>query len=371
MKVPASARRPEGGVGALSPELRGGAARASAPQPLDPAATAHDVALGELQRLLAVWAQHEPGARAGQDPEELHQLRVTVRRIDATLGLFKHQLPQPLVRARTSAKAVLRTLGSARDLDVLLAGLDDYCARLTDEERSAAQPLRSRLIGERERLRGRMVRGLDSQATRHWLSTLAAASSEPGGTQEPALAVMPDRVQQRFRRLKKSVRNLGAKSTLEDYHEVRRRAKQLRYATECGLPLFGKPAEELLKALRRLQERLGEQQDAHMARTRLTALAADGAASLPPATLFFMGRLAEHHARVTIRARRTLDRAWRRVRGKRWKALRTRLTQLSAEAPALQANSVLSASLVPVTSAAAPVEPAAESPAPEIYPIKH
>ena len=122
MKVPASARRPEGDVGALSPDLRGGAARASAPQPFDSAATAHDVALGELHRLLAVWAQHEPGARAGQDPEELHQLRVTVRRIDAILGLFKHQLPQPLVRARKSAKTVLRTLGSARDLDVLLAG---------------------------------------------------------------------------------------------------------------------------------------------------------------------------------------------------------------------------------------------------------
>ena len=370
MKVPASARRPEGDVGALSPDLRGGAARASAPQPFDSAATAHDVALGELRRLLAVWAQHEPGARAGQDPEELHQLRVTVRRIDAILGLFKHQLPQQLVRARKSAKTVLRTLGSARDLDVLLAGLDDYCATLTDEERSAAQPLRSRLTSERERLRSRMVRGLDSQATRHWLSTLAAASSDPGGTPEPALAVMPDRVQQRFRRLRKSVRHLGAKSTLEDYHEVRRRAKQLRYATECGLSLFGKPAEELLKALRRLQERLGEQQDAHMARNRLTALAAEADGTLPAPTLFFMGRLAEHHARATAQARRTLDRAWRKVRGKRWKALRGRLAQLRDEAPTATSNAVLSAALVPLPPAAAAPEPAAAA-GPELYPIKH
>jgi CHAD domain-containing protein len=253
---------------------------------------------------------------------------------------------------------------------VLLAGLDDYCATLTDEERSAAQPLRSRLTSERERLRSRMVRGLDSQATRHWLSTLAAASSEPGGTPEPALAVMPDRVQQRFRRLRKSVRHLGAKSTLEDYHEVRRRAKQLRYATECGLSLFGKPAEELLKALRRLQERLGEQQDAHMARNRLTALAAEADGTLPAPTLFFMGRLAERHARATAQARRTLDRAWRKVRGKRWKALRVRLAQLRDEAPTATSNAVLSVSLVPVTPAAAAPEPAAAS-GPELYPIKH
>ena len=46
-----------------------------------------EAALAEVRRLLGAWLAHEPGARLGHDPEELHQLRVTARRLDATLGL--------------------------------------------------------------------------------------------------------------------------------------------------------------------------------------------------------------------------------------------------------------------------------------------
>jgi CHAD domain-containing protein len=370
MKVPTSSRRADGDSASIAADPRAAAlAAAAAPQSFDPAATAHDVALAELRRLLAVWAGHEPGARGGHDPEELHQLRVAARRIDATLGLFKHQLPRSLVAARKSTKAVLRTLGAARDLDVLLAGLDSYCADLPEVERAAAQPLRALLQSERERAGARLVRGLDSQATRHWVEKLAAESSERGGSADGVLTVMPDRVRQRFRRLRKSVRRLRPKSPLEDYHEVRRRAKQLRYAIECGLVVFGKPAEDLLKALRRLQDELGAQQDAHMAQTRLGALAADTARALPPATLFLMGRLAEHHARATAQARRTLERAWRKARGKRWKALRARLEQLSTEAPAPAQEAA--AELTPLAPAAVAPAPPAEHPESELNPIKH
>jgi len=367
MKVPGSAHRADGDAAGVTPDSKTAVAAAAAtPQPFDPSDSAHDVALAELRRLLAVWAFHEPGARSGRDPEELHQLRVAARRIDATLGLFKHQLPHQLMAARKSAKAVLRTLGAARDLDVLLEGLACYCTHLPEHERAAAEPLRALLAAERERARSRMVRGLDSQATRHWLETLAAGSTAEGGNTDGVLTVMPQRVRQRFRRLRKSVRRLSAKSAPEDFHEVRRRAKQLRYATECGLAVFGKPAEELLKAVRRLQDELGAQQDAHMAQTRLAALAADSADALPPATLFFMGRLAEHHARATTHARRTLNRAWRKVRGKRWKALRARLEHLSAAAPVL--NAPEEASAVPIDTEIL----AAESPpAPDPHPIKH
>src|SRR5262249_31849931 len=139
---------------------------------------AHEVALAELRRLLGEWYAHEPGARLGQDAEELHQLRVTARRIDATLALFKHQLPPPLMPARKTTKAVLRTLGAARDLDVQLIDLGQYCAGLPEHERSAAEPLRARLDAERARARTRMLRALDSEPTRRWLESLSQATGE-------------------------------------------------------------------------------------------------------------------------------------------------------------------------------------------------
>jgi CHAD domain-containing protein len=338
MKLPANAPPPgpsDAGAVDLTPSVA--AALAEGAQAFDLTTSARALAIAELRRLLAAWRQHEPGARLGEDPEELHQLRVTARRIDATLSLFRRQLPPALVRARKSTKAVLRSLGAARDLDVQLSELAFYCADLTDEERAAAEPLQALLEKERERAHARMIRSLDAEPTRRWLETLSQATgAEAAGANgaDPALVVMPERVRRRFRKLRKSVRKLRPRSSMEDYHLVRRRAKQLRYATECGADLFGKPADEMLRALRRLQDKLGSHQDACMAQARLAAIAAQPPGGLPPATLFLMGRLAEHYTRVAADTRRTLTRSWRKVRGKRWKALRTRLTELhdSAEA---------------------------------------
>jgi triphosphatase len=372
MKIPAGAPEPAAAGASGDFTHAGATALTRSEYPLDATTTAHGVAMAELRRLLALWLRHEPGARLGEDPEELHQLRVAARRIDATLGLFKRQLPAALVRARKTTKAVLRSLGAARDVDVQLAELARYCANLPEQERAAAEPLRVYLESERSRARARMVRALDSEPTRRWLDTLmqAAAESADMNGADPALVIMPERVQRRFRKLRKSVGRLRSKSSMEDYHQVRRRAKQLRYATECGAGLFGKPADDLLKPLRRLQDRLGAHQDSYMAQNRLAALAGDPASGLPPATLFLMGRLAEQHARVNLQVRETLIRSWRKVCGRRWRVLRARLGQLSdtasapSHAPAAQPDATVAIAAPDLTSAG-------RVPEPESRPVKH
>jgi len=367
MKGPLSARQGEPAAAGVA------VARAGMLSAFDIGTTASEVALVELRRLLAAWHAHEPGARLGHDPEALHQLRVTARRIDATLGLFKRQLPMALLHARKTAKSVLRTLGAARDLDVQLAELARYCAGLSEHERTAAEPLKARLEAERARARARMVRALDSEPTRRWLEALSLASAQAsagnGAFADRAMVVMPERVRCRFRKLRKSVRRLRTKSSMEDYHAVRRRAKQLRYAIESGAGMFGKPADETLKALRRLQDKLGAQQDAYMSRNRLATLAADPANGLPPATLFLMGRLAEHHASTTAEARKTLTGSWRKVRGKRWRALRTKLAELSDTAG--EANNGAPAQPTHAHDAAMAATSLGPVPEPEPRPIKH
>jgi CHAD domain-containing protein len=374
MKLAANAPEPEPVDGAttdLTPAVA--AALADGADAFDLTTSARAVAIAELRRLLAGWRRHEPGARLGEDPEELHQLRVTARRIDATLALFKRQLPAALVRARKATKAILRSLGAARDLDVQLNELAHYCAHLPDEERAAAEPLRALLESERTRARARMVRSLDAEPTRRWLETLAqATTAEHGGANgaDRAMVVMPERVRRRFRKLRKSVRKLRPKSAMEDYHLVRRRAKQLRYATECGAVMFGKPADDMLRALRRLQDKLGAHQDACMAQQRLATIAADTASGLPPTTLFLMGRLAAHYAGVTGETRRTLTRSWRKVRGKRWRALRARLGELHENAEiasdALSAPSSAASDLAPTEATIA-----GQTPEPEARSLKH
>jgi CHAD domain-containing protein len=304
---------------------------APAPRPAAEPAGLSPMLLDDLRRLLAAWLAHEPGARSGTDPEEVHHLRVTARRMDASLGLFKQQLPPNLARARQTAKSMLRALGVTRDLDVQMADLAAWSAGLSEEERADLAPLADLLARERSRAQARLVRVLDSEPTRRWIATLVDVSARVvggNGTADLSAPLVAQRMRRRFRRLRKAVRRLDARSSMDDYHRVRRRAKQLRYALESGAGMCGKAAQDMLRALRRMQDKLGAQHDAYVANKRLGALAADPASGLPPVTLFLMGRLAEHHKRITADARRTVAKSWRRVRGKRWKALRQRLTEL-------------------------------------------
>ncbi|HZC86835.1 MAG TPA: CHAD domain-containing protein [Steroidobacteraceae bacterium] len=375
MKLPTDPPEPEQiDAGKADPTPAAASVPAEGADAFDLTTSAPAMALAELRRLLAAWRRHEPGARLGEDPEALHQLRVTARRIDATLGLFRRQLPAALVRARKPTKAILRSLGGARDLDVELSELAHYCAHLPEEERAAAEPLRALLERERSRARSRMVRSLDAEPTRRWLETLTQATNAEHGAgngADPAMVVMPERVRRRFRKLRKSVRKLRPKSSMEDYHLVRRRAKQLRYATECGAVMFGKPADDMLKALRRMQDKLGAHQDACMAQNRLAAIAADPPSGLPPTTLFLMGRLAEHYAQVTGETRSTLARSWRKVRGRRWKALRARLGALHDSAETASATLAAAPSAVSVDITPSEATFAGQPPEPETRSLKH
>jgi hypothetical protein len=86
--------------------------------------------------------------------------------------------------------------------------------------------------------------------------------------------------------------------------------------------------------LRRWQEILGMQQDADVADRRLRVLAAAPPKSLPPETLFVMGRLAAHQAKCAAKARKQHPRAYRKVRA-RWRALKGRLAEGEPRAPDL------------------------------------
>jgi CHAD domain-containing protein len=139
-------------------------------------------------------------------------------------------------------------------------------------------------------------------------------------------------IRRRFRKLRKRADLLGADSSTEQYHEVRGQVKKLRYALEAVAALYGKPAVEMVRSLRRWQESLGEQQDAAVAMQRLHALARVQAKSIPAETLFLMGRLAERHLSTAVHGRKRCATGYRKVRQK-WKRLRTKFEELDTAVP--------------------------------------
>jgi CHAD domain-containing protein len=109
----------------------------------------------------------------------------------------------------------------------------------------------------------------------------------------------------------KALRDGGSEDEL---HQIRIRAKRVRYAAEAAAPVLGKRARAVGRAAARLQEVLGEHQDAVVAERWLRAWA-QGSRSAPAA--FAAGELAglERVAAADGRAR------WPEA----WQALSTRL----------------------------------------------
>ena len=59
------------------------------PTEIDASMTTGEVAFAILRRHFATMLAHEPGVRLGEDPEELHDMRVATRRLRAALKLYK------------------------------------------------------------------------------------------------------------------------------------------------------------------------------------------------------------------------------------------------------------------------------------------
>lgn len=312
--------------GLQSVGLAPGPAPQFAPTVVDPSMPMVEVALANLRRYLSAWHLHEPGARLGDDPEELHDLRVAGRRLDAVLRQFRESLPEPFVRIRPTLKQLLRVLGEVRDLDVALSELESFTLESPQSDPGAGT-LRQYLISERIRARARMLSVLDSASVQKSLHKLASLlSMPPAATQQPsspesASNVAPQMLRQRYRKVRKSADQLTPDSSTEVYHQLRGHVKKLRYALEAVGVIYGKPADEMLRALRRWQEKLGVQQDAAVASRRLKTLAGAPPKGFPPETLFLMGQLAEHYASSAMRARKLHSKGYRKVRG-RWRKLR-------------------------------------------------
>ena len=97
-----------------------------------------ELAFAVLRRQLAVLRAKEPGTRLGEDPEELHDMRVATRRLRAALSLFEGVLPVRAQVFREELGWLGRLLGAVRDLDVQLQGLAAMSSDVADVHASPA-----------------------------------------------------------------------------------------------------------------------------------------------------------------------------------------------------------------------------------------
>ena len=251
--------------GQLGPEL--------AQPELDPHASVeallrHDLAAGTMRLF-----RHEAAVRIGEDPEAVHQARVATRRLRSTLRTFRRLLePEWTARLRDELKWLADLLGAVRDADVLLARFHRHLAALPEADAKAGQRLLKSLVERREADRGRLLGVMGEPRYTTLLDDLVAAAAAPAllpGADQPADEAMPPLVAKPWRQLRKTVRSAGPDPADEELHQIRIRAKRVRYAAEAVEPVIGKPAERFADAAADLQDVLGDQHDAVVGETWL------------------------------------------------------------------------------------------------------
>src|SRR5262249_6648500 len=145
---------------------------------------------------------------------------------------------------------------------------------------------------------------LDDERYLGLLDRLENAGDPPPAT-EPRSATLAEAWAREFRRLRRTIDRLDDDSTDAELHAARIRAKRARYAAELALHELGEPGERFVSASKRLQEVLGEHQDACVAIERITAWASEEGVREGAASLLAV------EARRRQRARSAWPKAWK------------------------------------------------------------
>jgi CHAD domain-containing protein len=262
-----------------------------------------------LHRQLRELLRHDPGTRLGSDPEDLHRMRVATRRARAVLRaggpLLDPAWSEPL---REELGWLGGALGQVRDLDVLLANLNAHMGELDKEERFSAKRINQGLEHERVEARGALLEVLDSERYAALLDRLGVAAPAP--PEKPSEAELPTLAKAEFRSLKKAARNLQPDSSDVELHRVRVKTKRARYAAELAAPSVGKRADEFVRSAKRLQDLLGEHQDAVVAEEKIRDLSTAARATK---VAFAAGRLVERERARRTAVRAALPDAWAKL----------------------------------------------------------
>jgi len=271
-------------------------------EPDMPAEVATKAILGTL---LATMKANVPGACANLDSEFLHDFRVAVRRMRAALSQLRHSLSSRMVRSHREEFTWLGQLSSpARDLDVYLLAFDDFREALPTDLREPFDSLRPLLMEARDREYQVLRESLRSERFRklmrsfgRFLRRKPSTRREGRDAGRPVSSVARERIWDLYLAALAEGAAIDQESHPDQFHELRKTCKKLRYLMEFFAPLF--PGEEILalvSVLKTFQDNLGEIQDLRVQQESLAGFAnqIDVLGNAHPRTLEAIAWLSAH-----------------------------------------------------------------------------
>lgn len=223
-----------------------------------------------LLKLLPTLEGQIDGVKKSEDIECLHKLRVTSRRIRAAMPLFKICYPRKLFKIwLNEIKKVTKFLGEARDLDVQRIFLQEYMkSRSRLGNRSGVKLLLDSLASRRTNIQVTVVNELDELTNSGVLEEiknvckkmLSKAASEPFDPQD-VLDEANDRISTKLDNFLSMAYCVYKEDDILCHHQMRIRAKWLRYTMEAFSLLYKEKLSQEIKIIKHFQDILGEMHD--------------------------------------------------------------------------------------------------------------
>jgi len=177
-------------------------------------------------------------------------------------------------------------------------------------QRRGQETIRSVVETERRAAREAAIAVLEDDRYLRLLERLEGAGDPPAAA-EPSSKTLAEVWAKEFKRLRRTFRDLTAEATDAELHRARIRAKRARYTAELALHELGDAGERFVSATKRLQDVLGEHQDACVAIERI-AVWAEKIEGGPEAA----GAIVALEGGRKKRARAEWPKAWKRVERK-------------------------------------------------------
>ena len=178
-----------------------------------------------LQSQVRLILFYDVGTRLGEDPEDLHQMRVATRRFRALLRTGRALLdPEWMDLLRKEVGWLGGILGTVRDYDVLLEDLHHELGTLHTEDQHVLQQLLTILVTQREEARVTMLETLSHPRYLMLLNQLEYAVVSPETI--PTDLTLRQIASNQFKRLCRIANKWDKHCSDENLHQIRKRAKR-------------------------------------------------------------------------------------------------------------------------------------------------
>lgn len=252
---------------------------------IDPAHSANHVIAEIFSAGLSNVLDNEAATRDGSDPEGVHQMRVSLRRMRSAFSVFGRLIdPERCRWAKDELKWLASSLGSARDWDVFgmeildpvdgfgvdVAAINELRVGALVQQKAAYEGVRVALASPRYT---RFLIGMSQFiATEAWRPSEAIADHPLDQPINKLANAIMGRALRRLMRAGKGLR----KMSIEQRHEARIELKKFRYATGFLHALYPEDrVRPFIKSLSRMQDQFGHLNDVAVAKDLLAELTSE------------------------------------------------------------------------------------------------